>query len=103
MDGKKGTPGEYYNDWLGFQGVDMEATIELAVPTNISTVKIGLCHEPNDWVMWPKSVWVCFSYDGKEFTDIPGANGLTFTYVADTENQYYIWKAIVKLVTLTEE
>ena len=69
MDGKKGAPGDWHNDWLGFEGVDMEATIELAVPTIINTVKIGLCHEPNDWVMWPKSVWVSFSKDGKEFTD----------------------------------
>ena len=69
MDGKKGAPGDYQNDWLGFEGVDMEATIELAVPTNINTVKVGLCHEPNDWVMWPKGVWVSFSKDGTEFGD----------------------------------
>jgi hypothetical protein len=69
MDGRKGMPGDYHNDWLGFAGVDMEATIELAVPTNISRVKVGLCHAPNDWVMWPKAVWVCFSKDGNEFTE----------------------------------
>ena len=69
MDGKKGVPHDYQNDWLGFEGVDMEATIELAVPTKINTVKVGLCHEPNDWVVWPKGVWVCFSKDGQEFTD----------------------------------
>ena len=69
MDGKKGVPGDYYNDWLGFEGVDMEATIELAVPTTINIVKVGLCHEPQSWVMWPKGVWVSFSKDGKQFTD----------------------------------
>ena len=69
MDGKKGAPGDYYNDWLGFEGVDMEATIELAVPTKINTVKVGFCHEPQSWVMWPKGVWVSFSKDGQEFTD----------------------------------
>jgi len=69
MDGKKGVSGDYYNDWLGFQGVDMEATIELAVPTDISTVKVGICHEPNDWVVWPKSVWVSFSKNGNDFTE----------------------------------
>ncbi|MBR5082570.1 MAG: chitobiase/beta-hexosaminidase C-terminal domain-containing protein [Bacteroidales bacterium] len=69
MDGKKGAPGDYYNDWLGFEGVDMEATIELAVPTKINMVKVGLCHEPQSWVMWPKGVWVSFSKDGQEFTD----------------------------------
>ena len=69
MDGKKGVSGDYYNDWLGFEGIDMDATIELAVPTDISMVRVGLCHEPNSWVMWPKGVLVCFSKDGKEFTD----------------------------------
>lgn len=69
MDGKKGMPGDYPNDWLGFEGADMEAAIELAAPTNISTVKVGLCHAPNDWVVWPKSVWVSFSKDGTEYTD----------------------------------
>ena len=69
MDGKKGVPHDYQNDWLGFEGVDMEATIELAVPTKINTLKIGICHEPNDWVVWPKSVWVCFSSDGTEFSE----------------------------------
>jgi len=69
MDGKKGAPHDYYNDWLGFEGVDMEATIELAVPTTISLVKVGFCHEPNEWVMWPKGVWVSFSKDGTNFTE----------------------------------
>ncbi len=69
MDGKKGYPGDWQNDWLGFEGVDMEATIELAVPTKINMVKIGLGHEPNDWVVWPKGVWVSFSSDGEEFSD----------------------------------
>ena len=69
MDGKKGASGDWHNDCLGFEGDDMEATIELAVPTDISMVKVGICHEPNDWVVWPKGVLVCFSKDGKEFTE----------------------------------
>lgn len=69
MDGKKGASGDWQNDWLGFEGVDMVATIELAVPTKINTVKIGLGHEPNDWVVWPKGVWVSFSSDGDEFNE----------------------------------
>ena len=69
MDGKKGASGDWQNDWLGFEGVDMEATIELAVPTKINTVKVGLSHEPNDWVVWPKGVWVSFSSDGDEFSE----------------------------------
>jgi len=69
MDGKKGASGDWQNDWLGFEGVDMDATIELAVPTDIKMVKVGICHEPNDWVMWPKGIWISFSSDGNEFTE----------------------------------
>ena len=69
MDGKKGVAGDYYNDWLGFNGDDMEATIELTKPLDINVIKVGICHEPNDWVMWPKSVWVSFSVDGTDFTN----------------------------------
>lgn len=69
MDGKKGVAGDYYNDWLGFNGDDMEATIELTKPLDINVIKVGICHEPNDWVMWPKSVWVSFSEDGTDFTE----------------------------------
>jgi hexosaminidase len=69
MDGKRGVSGDWYNDWLGFEGFDMEATIELAVPTDFNTVKVGICHEPNSWVMWPKSVRVSFSKNGSDFTE----------------------------------
>jgi len=69
MDGKKGLANDYYNDWLGFEGNDMEATIELTQPIDFNIVWIGFCHEPNNWVMWPKSVWVSFSSDGNHFSD----------------------------------
>ena len=69
MDGKLGTPSDYANDWLGFYGDDMEATIELSEPMRFGTVKIGFCHEPNEWVMWPKAVAVSFSSDGEHFTE----------------------------------
>ena len=69
MDGKKGVAGDYYNDWLGFNGDNMEATIELDKPLDINVVKVGVCHEPNNWVMWPKAVWVSFSENGTDFTE----------------------------------
>ncbi|MCR5645838.1 MAG: DUF4981 domain-containing protein [Bacteroidales bacterium] len=70
MDGKKGVVGGYYWDhWLGFNGVDMEATIELMEPLGISMVKIGIAHKPESWVVWPKAVRVAFSKNGKTFTE----------------------------------
>ena len=43
-----------------------------------------------------------YSENGKKFIDIPDANELTFTYVADKDNQDYIWKIVVSLVSAEE-
>ena len=70
MDGKKGVVGDYqWRNWLGFNGVDMEATIELKEATDIHMLKIGIAHKPESWVVWPKGAWVAFSKDGKKFTE----------------------------------
>ena len=36
---------------------------------NFNIIKIGFCHEPNDWVMWPKNILVSFSQDGVNYTE----------------------------------
>ena len=70
MDGKKGVVGDYqWRNWLGFNGVDMEAIIELNEAIDINMVKIGVAHKPDSWVVWPKGAWVAFSKDGKTFTE----------------------------------
>ena len=70
MDGKQGVIGDYYwENWLGFNGNDMEATIELTDPVDIKILKIGYAHCPNSWVIWPKSVRYSLSSDGKNFTE----------------------------------
>ena len=70
MDGKKGVVGDYqWRNWLGFNGTDMEATIELNEPIDIKVIKIGVAHKPDSWVVWPKGAWVAFSKDGKSFTE----------------------------------
>ena len=43
-----------------------------------------------------------YSEDGEEFIDIPDADELEFTYIADQTNGNYIWKVFVNLVS-TEE
>ena len=69
MDGKLGVSGDYSNHWLGFCGNDMEATIELTDPLDINVLKIGICHDPNSWVVWPKGAMVSFSTDGIHYSD----------------------------------
>ena len=69
MDGIKGVPGDYSNHWLGFCGNDMEATIELTEPLDINVLKIGVCHDPGSWVVWPMGAMVSFSTDGIQYSD----------------------------------
>ena len=70
MDGKKGVIGDYYwENWLGFNGNDMEATIELTDAIDFKLVKVGVAHSPGSWVMWPKVVLMAFSSDGQRYTD----------------------------------
>ncbi len=68
MDGKKGMSNTYASDWLGFEGTDMEATIELTDPKAVKMIKIGIGHTPQEWVIWPKSVAVAYSTDGEHFS-----------------------------------
>ncbi len=69
MDGKKGLSNTYTSDWLGFEGTDMEATMELTEPIAVKMIKVGIGHTPQEWVIWPKSVVVAYSTDGVRFSE----------------------------------
>ena len=70
MDGQEGVIGDYYwEHWLGFNGVDMEATIELTDPIDIKGFRLGYAHNPDSWVVAPKSVQYAYSKDGEHYTE----------------------------------
>lgn len=69
MDGQKAEPGNYYSGWIGFDGDDIDATVELSQPISFNGLKIGFCDEPRDWVFMPKSLCVSFSQDGVTYSD----------------------------------
>jgi beta-galactosidase len=69
LDGKKGNAGDYYNNWLGFSGTDIDATIELSVAEDIDKILIGFCHEPNNWVFAPAAVTIFTSADGINYQE----------------------------------
>lgn len=67
MDGHRGADRDYRECWLGFFGDDVDVTIELADVTDFSKISIGFSHNPNDWVLWPKSVSMYYSSDGEHY------------------------------------
>jgi len=73
MDGKIGAAGLWTEDWLGFEGSDMDVDIELFETEKVESVKIGFAHCPSSWVLAPKALRVEWSADGKNFFEIQTA------------------------------
>lgn len=63
-DGLKGWD-DYHMHWLGFEGEDMEATIDLGSVVKISSIKTDFLQDINSWVFMPLSVAFSVSKDGK--------------------------------------
>ncbi|MDO5341670.1 MAG: glycoside hydrolase family 2 TIM barrel-domain containing protein [Bacteroidia bacterium] len=69
MDNKIGTVDDWGENWIGFSGDDMDATIELSKPTDIYKVMVGYAIHPEAWVLSPKAIWVSTSTDGVNFSE----------------------------------
>ena len=69
MDNKIGAIGNWGENWIGFLGDDMDATIELSKPTDVFTVFIGFAIHPDAWVLSPKAIWISTSADGVNFSN----------------------------------
>ncbi|MGC6466103.1 MAG: PQQ-dependent sugar dehydrogenase [Akkermansiaceae bacterium] len=67
LDGVGGSEKDLKNDWLGFEGEDFEATIDLGKEISIREVGLSSCQMTSAGVFLPKSVEIEVSKDGKEF------------------------------------
>ena len=67
-DGVKG--GDLFNDlYYGFDGEDLEATIDLGESQPIEMVNIGSLHTTYAWIFYPSEVKVLLSEDGEQFVE----------------------------------
>lgn len=64
VDGIKGITPWYSKEWLGFSGIDCEATIDLGEEKPVSRVKIGILQDEASWIHLPDSIEVMYSLDG---------------------------------------
>ncbi|HVP06996.1 MAG TPA: DUF4838 domain-containing protein, partial [Candidatus Acidoferrum sp.] len=65
-DGLKGW-NDYHVHWLGFEGEDMDATIDLGSVQKVSSIGTDFLQDVNSWVFMPFSVTFSASEDGKTF------------------------------------
>lgn len=69
------------SEWLGFEGGDLNATLDLGTKENFSTVTLGVLNENGSWIYLPKKVEVFISDDGKKFTS---AGSATFDVIKNS-------------------
>jgi hexosaminidase len=69
-DGLNGSNNYKTGRWLGFQGKDIDAIIDLQKPTTISEASFQTNVVKGDWIMGAKKIIVKVSDDGENFTDI---------------------------------
>ena len=70
IDGLKGNSSYKSGRWIAFNGNDMDMTIDLQQPVEISSVSISTCVAKGDWVFDARTVTVEVSDDGKNFTKV---------------------------------
>lgn len=70
VDGLKGNGNYKTGRWIAFFKNDMDITIDLQQPTEISSVAISTCVEKGDWVFDARGFSVEVSEDGKTFTKV---------------------------------
>lgn len=63
-----------YGQWTGFEGKDMEFTIDFGTPRPFRQIDIQFLNKPSAWIFLPDFVTVSVSNDGKEWLDIDRAD-----------------------------
>lgn len=72
---------DYHYNWLGWEGEDMIATIDLGETKNINSLSCDFMEDQKSWIFLPSTVDYLFSMDGKNFiplgsvkSEAPSAN-----------------------------
>ena len=74
IDGLRGGSNYRSGRWLGWYGINLDATIDLQEVTEISSVRFNLLINMKDWIFNAKSVKVLVSDDGENFTEVASKN-----------------------------
>ena len=69
-DGHVGSRNFNDRQWMGFEGGDMEATIDLGQPTELHRIGVDCLQSQTSWIFYPKSVEFAVSTDGIEWDQV---------------------------------
>ncbi len=74
IDGIRGETNWRKGNWQGYQKADMDVTIDLKIPTTISTVTAGFLQDTRAWIVAPKQMIVQVSSDGVVYKTVSDTN-----------------------------
>lgn len=80
-------------NWLGFQGDNFECTVDLLSKKSIQEVSLACLQDARSWILFPSSLQLLGSADGKKFTVL----GLTKNEVMPLEDSVSVKDLKVKL------
>jgi type 1 glutamine amidotransferase/HEAT repeat protein len=66
-DGVWGTTDHGDGRWQGFEGKDLDATVDLGSTIAVQSIRAGFLQNNNSWVFFPSEVEFALSVDGSEF------------------------------------
>ena len=70
IDGLRGGPDWRTGGWQGFQGDDLDATVDLGALRDVTAVRAGFMQDVGSWIWWPTEFSVSTSLDGKTFAPL---------------------------------
>ncbi|MDD4858000.1 MAG: chitobiase/beta-hexosaminidase C-terminal domain-containing protein, partial [Candidatus Krumholzibacteria bacterium] len=77
IDGLRGTLDFRTGLWQGYEGVDLDAVVDLGRVRRINRIATGFLQDQNSWIFFPEMVEYSISNDGKRFASAakvaPGA------------------------------
>lgn len=74
IDGITGNADFRTGSWQAYNGVDLDALVDLTKPTKVSYLSINFLQDINSWIFMPEYVEFFSSNDGKEFKSIAKVN-----------------------------
>jgi len=67
IDAQRGGPDFHDGSWIGFEGEDLDASIDLGEAKSISMVALSCLEDQNSWIFLPASIRLLTSSDGRNY------------------------------------
>jgi len=70
INGARSSKGIASSEWLGWEGGDCEAVIDLITPTSISQISVHTLEQTGSWVYAPRFIEIWYSSDGIQYQSL---------------------------------